>query len=239
MFLKTSRIDLRPVNLPGPLGGLLLVVEGPDAVGKGSVIQELHTQAEAQGNEVEKFFMGSTELGRWIYDVAPSDGVDKTAGAFLFLASLRQVMIEKIAPTIKAGKLVIMDRFLLSTAIYQSRVLQALPISILMDAAQIIQQEGGVVPSLYAVLHADERVFEERLKRAGTPSDFDKNQELQKNVRALYRSPLILADFIRRLSCGHPVPQTMLDTTVVQPKEIAAQILKDLASIREQQIAKL
>lgn len=102
--------------------GALIVLEGAEGVGKTTQLWRLAERARRAGLEVEVVREpGGTPLGdeirRLLLD-APLHIVPR-AEALLFMASRAQLVENVIRPALSAGKLVLTDRFFLSTYAYQ------------------------------------------------------------------------------------------------------------------------
>ncbi len=107
-----------------PDKGLFISFEGSEGVGKTTQIQRLADHFRKQGREVIiSREPGGTPLGediRHLLKHADSgQGMVPRAELLLFAASRAQHVDELIVPAIKAGKVVICDRFLDSTTVYQ------------------------------------------------------------------------------------------------------------------------
>lgn len=105
------------------LAGKFIVFDGPDGSGKGTQIRLLTGRLRAAGLEVTLARdPGGTEIGDRIrnvllgYDLSKMDVRCET---FLFMASRAQLVGEVIDPAIKAGHVVICDRFISATCAYQ------------------------------------------------------------------------------------------------------------------------
>ena len=105
------------------LRGKFLVFDGPDGCGKSTQRELLGRKLTALGSEVVHCkdpggtFFGD-EIRRILleHDLA---GMDVRCEAFLFMASRAQLVGEKIAPALAAGKTVLCDRFISATCAYQ------------------------------------------------------------------------------------------------------------------------
>ena len=112
--------------------GLFITFEGGEGSGKSTQISALKKRLEEAGREViETREPGGTQLGESIrhllqYDEA-GKGMSAESELLLFAASRAQHVRELIAPALAAGKIVLCDRFLDSSAIYQgvARVIDA------------------------------------------------------------------------------------------------------------------
>ncbi len=100
--------------------GLFIALEGGEATGKTTTAQTLKERLEAEGYEVvitrEPGGIPSAEAIRSaIMDYA----VDPKSELLLYLAARREHLVEKVIPAIEAGKVVITDRFYISSLVYQ------------------------------------------------------------------------------------------------------------------------
>lgn len=105
--------------------GRLIVFEGVEGVGKSTQITLLLDRLEAAGvPHVALREPGGTPLGdeirRLLLDPARSDDIAPRAEALLFMASRAQLVESEIRPALAAGKVVVLDRFFLSTYAYQA-----------------------------------------------------------------------------------------------------------------------
>lgn len=103
--------------------GIFITLDGGDGVGKSSQAARLRDLLESSGKPVLLCHdPGTTRLGESVRAILlRSEGVEIGAMGemFLFMAARAQMMEEIILPALEAGKVVIADRFLLSTLVYQ------------------------------------------------------------------------------------------------------------------------
>lgn len=104
--------------------GLFITFEGGEGSGKSTQILALKKRLEAIGREViETREPGGTPLGESIRHLLQHDeagnGMSAESELLLFAASRAQHVRELIAPALADGKIVLCDRFLDSSAIYQ------------------------------------------------------------------------------------------------------------------------
>lgn len=103
--------------------GRFVTVEGCDGVGKSTQVRMLRERLEREG--VDAVFTrepGGTPLAEKIRQIildARNSEMDDVTELFLYEASRRQHVAEKIEPCLNAGKLVVCDRFVDSTLAYQ------------------------------------------------------------------------------------------------------------------------
>lgn len=102
--------------------GLFIVFEGPDKSGKSTQARFLADTLRAQGRKVlHTREPGGTSVAEGVRKVLldPALTIDPLAELFLYEASRAQHTNEKIIPALKAGKIVISERFTMSTDAYQ------------------------------------------------------------------------------------------------------------------------
>ena len=155
--------------------GRLLVLEGAEGAGKSTQIAMLAHDLRARG--VPHLLVrepGGTPVGERIRETLldPAHEVGGVAEALLFLASRAELVSSVIRPALDEGRLVIADRFFLSTYAYQigGRGLPEEPVR----AANALAT-GGLIPDLTIVLRhrsadglarADRRGSRDRIERA-------------------------------------------------------------------------
>lgn len=105
--------------------GTFISFEGPDGAGKTSVINEIyHDMTSRLG--YQKVLLtrepGGNRISEQIRDVLFDDqntNMDARTEALLFAAARRQHIVEDIEPALKAGKVVLSDRYIDSSVAYQ------------------------------------------------------------------------------------------------------------------------
>jgi dTMP kinase len=104
--------------------GLFITFEGGEGCGKSTQIAALKARLEALGKTVvQTREPGGTALGESVRNLLQYDdagqGMSPEAELLLFAASRAQHVRELIAPAIAEGQIVLCDRFLDSTTVYQ------------------------------------------------------------------------------------------------------------------------
>ena len=103
--------------------GLFIVMEGPDGSGKTTQIEQLSEYLTRLGRTcLITREPGGTGIGEQIRQVIldpDNKGMSEVTEMLLYAAARAQLMKEKIVPAIEAGQVVLSDRFLDSSLVYQ------------------------------------------------------------------------------------------------------------------------
>jgi len=102
--------------------GIFIVLEGPDRSGKSTQAELLKKWLEGLGREVVVTREpGGTRLSEQIRAILldPKSEIEPMTELFLYETSRIKHTLEKILPALKAGKVIISDRYTLSTTAYQ------------------------------------------------------------------------------------------------------------------------
>ena len=156
--------------------GLFITFEGPDGSGKTSVIKGLIPKLTSV---VKKEIMITREPGgsriaekirELILDPEHLE-MDSRTEALLYAASRRQHLIEKVIPALKADQVVICDRFVDSSLVYQgwARGIGMTEVATINEFAT-----EGVVPDITFYLDIDAKEGLERIKRARESRQYDR-----------------------------------------------------------------
>lgn len=151
--------------------GLFITLEGPDGSGKSTIIKLIGDYLQKKGIE---FIMtrepGGTSIGEDIRHIILDNKNTDMGGeteALLYAASRAQHVHEKILPALDSGKLVLCDRFVLSSLAYQGvgRGLGIDRVKMINDFAL-----SGLYPDLILFFHIDPEITLKR-KTSGTDGD--------------------------------------------------------------------
>ncbi|MEM9157606.1 MAG: dTMP kinase [Verrucomicrobiota bacterium] len=144
--------------------GKLFTFEGSEGSGKSTQIELLADELEGMGHEVVVTREpGGTQIGEEIRHLlihnSAGEKMTPEAELLLFAAARAQLVREVMVPALSAGKIVLCDRFLDSTTVYQgaARSISSDPVSFINQFAV-----GNVVPDLTFILDVP---VEESLKR--------------------------------------------------------------------------
>ncbi len=176
--------------------GLFITFEGPDGSGKSTQIKLLAEHLQGLGQSV---FVtrepGGTEIGEQIRNIivhnSKGDEMCAETELFLFAAARAQLVRQVIAPALVEGTIVLSDRFLDSSTVYQgiARNLASDPVQQINHFAV-----GNVMPDLTLILDVPTEVSLQRirLRASDLPDRMEReNAEFFGKVRAGY---LLLAE---------------------------------------------
>lgn len=134
-----------------------MVFEGGDGVGKSTQVSLLarwfRSPEGGARTVVETREPGGTDLGRQIRELLQDGGdgdVDPKAEALLYAADRAQHMVTVVQPALERGDVVVQDRFVDSSIVYQGRV-RGLGVEVAHLSEWVT---GGILPDLTIVLDA-------------------------------------------------------------------------------------
>lgn len=103
--------------------GLFVTLEGGEGSGKTTLALKMKETLEKEGFEVVLTREpGGVKVAEDIRSVIMSGDMDATTQAFLFAAARREHLVEKVLPALERGAIVICDRFVHSSLVYQGVV---------------------------------------------------------------------------------------------------------------------
>ena len=152
--------------------GLFISFEGSEGCGKSTQIQHLAARLGGLGKSVLLTREpGGTEIGEQLRELLQFSQAGHALCAetelLLFTASRAQLVREKILPALAAGTIVVADRFLDSTTVYQGVARRLAPPQV---AAINRFAVGDCLPDITFILDLDPAVARTRLAaRAGSP----------------------------------------------------------------------
>lgn len=156
--------------------GLFIVIEGIDGTGKSTQASSLGEWFRAQGREV--VVSREPTAGPWgkkVRESAASGRLSPEEELEYFLNDRRQHVEELIAPSLAAGKVVILDRYYFSTMAYQG--------ARGFDPSEIRRQNEAFapVPDRLLILDLDVDSALERIgARGDTANEFEKRDNLER-----------------------------------------------------------
>ena len=168
--------------------GFFISFEGSEGCGKSTQIRTLVESLRAAGHDpVLVREPGGTPIGEHIRHLlqhsTDGDGMTPEAELLLFAASRAQLVRQTILPALAAGRVVISDRFLDSTTVYQG-VARNIP----ADQVAAINRfaAGPRLPDVTFLLDMNPTDGFERLRRRAQPDD--KRDRMEEEPPAFYES---------------------------------------------------
>ena len=184
--------------------GLFIVIEGIDGTGKSTQAKRLGEWFTAQGREV--VLSREPTAGPWGKKVRESGDTGRLSAEDelqYFLNDRRQHVEELIAPSLAAGKIVILDRYYFSTMAYQG--------ARGFDPAIIRQKNEAFapVPDLLLIMDLDVDAALARIGARGDPAnEFEKRENLER-CREIFLS--LQNEKFARVISAHGTPEEVAD----------------------------
>lgn len=151
--------------------GKFIVIEGPNGVGKSTIIESLNNKLRETSFQVVTTKEPTySELG--IYIRKNQDMYRKEVLACLVVANRYEHIETVIRPAILEGKVVLSDRYFPSSLVYQG--MDGLDSDFVHGLNQKI-----IVPDLTVFLYADENLLKSRLKQRSEITRFERDQQLE------------------------------------------------------------
>ena len=178
------------------MNGKFIVFEGPDGSGKTTIIKKVKEILEKQDLSISYYREpGGTDISEKIRSIIIDNDnylMDPKTEALLFASSRAQLVAEKIIPDLKEGKIVICDRFVMSSLLYQGlgRNLGIDNIKNINDFAT-----GGIKPDLTLFFNIDYKTALER-KRANFSPDRLENEDFSFH-KTIFDGYLEMADLYK------------------------------------------
>ena len=194
---------------------MFITLDGGDGCGKSTQIHRLAEKLQSQGHDVVCCRdPGSTPLGDAVRNILLNRHELQIADiteVFLFSAARAQLVREVIRPALENGKIVLADRFLISTFVYQCYA-GGVPESVLesITAAAV----GETLPDLGIVLDIP---YEIALQRIGDRAEPDRMERKGEEYHRLVREGFL------EYAAAEPRRYVVIDATP-SPDEVAAAI---------------
>ena len=166
--------------------GKLIAVDCPNGAGKTTIIQELKKELEKR--RIEACFTKEptdNELGCFVREYA--ERFDGISVACLVAADRYQHLRDEIVPQLEKGKIVITDRYVLSSLILQ-RMDEVSEEFILALNNEIVQ------PDLQIAVFADRDVIQNRLKERSCLTRFEKGNKTNKELEYMEKGIQVLQE---------------------------------------------
>ncbi|SHK39662.1 dTMP kinase [Thermocrinis minervae] len=162
--------------------GYLISFEGIDGSGKTTLSRMLYEHLLKEGHKVSLYRdPGSTELAENIRKLILENDMDPTTELLLFEAARSSLVWEKILPDLREGKIILLDRFIDSTVVYQGfgKEINLGTVNILNHIST-----RSIKPDLTIIINIPLEKAVERLKTS--KSRFEQDLEYLRKVRDAY-----------------------------------------------------
>ena len=179
--------------------GLFIVLEGPEGSGKSTLQAPLADRMRACGvHPVVVREPGGTRAGEIARDALldPEHPVSPVAELFLFLAARAELVATVIAPALAAGRVVLSDRFVLSTDAYQMAG-RGLPLEVVGPANRAAA--AGLEPDLTLILDLPPEVGRARQVAAGKRLDRLDAESMELHQRVIAHDLAVQGDRVRHV----------------------------------------
>jgi dTMP kinase len=194
--------------------GIFIVLEGPDRSGKSTQAALLKEWLEARGREVVVTREpGGTRLSEQIRRILldPESSIEPMTELFLYETSRIKHTLEKIIPALKAGKVIISDRYTLSTTAYQGygRGLDLKTVETLNRIATL-----DLKPDITVVFDMPDRIFAQREHLRAGRDRIEREPDLfRRRVNRAYKL-LARRPGITRVDAGRSIDAIQADIRV-------------------------
>jgi len=182
--------------------GAFIVLEGPDGVGKTTAVRGLAERIQAEyGCEVVCLREpGGTRLGEIVRTYLKEEGgADGLVDLLLFSAARRKLLLDQVTPALEAGKVVLSDRFVLSTYAYQGGGLGVEDATIDAVSSLVL---SGLKPDVTLLLHLDQDEWDRRIEQRAEGRDRYEQKAFLATVRDRYMELASRMDDVRLVSAA-------------------------------------
>jgi len=200
--------------------GMLISFEGSEGSGKTTQVSRMATFCEDSGYDViVTREPGGTEIGEEIRHLlmhaSSGSKMHPETELLLFASSRAQLVREVILPALQDGKIILCDRFLDSTTVYQGvgRQIAREPVHIINTFAV-----GNLIPDITIVVDVPAEIGLERIKHRVTDMPDRMEQENIEFYRKVREGYLMLAQ---------AMPERFIVTDGTKPRSVIANELWD------------
>ena len=172
--------------------GFFIAIDGPNGAGKTVLLEEIEKSMKKRIKDKNIQFYKTKEptnsvLGKFVRDI--SEVVTGNSLACLVSADRYEHLKNEIIPELKKGKIVITDRYILSSLILQ--VMDGVKESFILNLNSKI-----IKPDLQLAIFAEEEIIQNRLKQRDKLTRFEKNNQSRKEINNMKKG----IDKLRKLN---------------------------------------
>lgn len=154
--------------------GFFVAIDGPNGVGKTTLLEEIEKIIKSKNVQLYKTKEPTNSiLGKFIREI--SEEINGDTLACLVSADRYEHLKNEIIPELKKGKIVITDRYILSSLILQ--VMDGVKESFILNLNSKI-----IKPDLQLAIFAEEEIIQNRLKQRDKLTRFEKNNQSKKEI---------------------------------------------------------
>lgn len=187
MFVLDKSLEDLMINRPRKL----IVFEGINGAGKTTVHKALKERMGGRGDVVFSGEPTDSEYGKRVREALRDGGVSEAELLFLFMQDRIEHVRNVIIPALKEGKVVVLDRYYLSTVAYQTD--QFFPLGELLFLNSLFSPTPDLV--VYFEVPVEEAL--ERLRNRGQGLSVFEKEEKLREVAGNYERVLGYFDVVR------------------------------------------
>ena len=196
--------------------GSFIVIEGPDGSGKTTIALRLKEILSEKYDIVHTREPGGIDIAEQIRNIIldpKNTAMEAKTEALLYAASRRQHLVEKVIPALKRGSIVLCERFVYSSLVYQGYA-RGLGIDAVYDINRFAI--GDTMPDLVLYLDVDEKTGLSRVNSRGNKDRLDGESN----------------DFHKKVVEGYQlIKERFSDFKVVDASRSADEVLEDCLDI--------
>ena len=196
--------------------GSFIVIEGPDGSGKTTIALRLKEILSEKYDIVHTREPGGIDIAEQIRNIIldpKNTAMEAKTEALLYAASRRQHLVEKVIPALKRGSIVLCERFVYSSLVYQGYA-RGLGIDAVYDINRFAI--GDTMPDLVLYLDVDEKTGLSRVNSRGNKDRLDGESR----------------DFHKKVVEGYQlIKERFSDFKVVDASRSADEVLEDCLDI--------
>ena len=168
--------------------GFFVAIDGPNGVGKTTLLEEIEKIIKSKNVQLYKTKEPTNSiLGKFIREI--SEEINGDTLACLVSADRYEHLKNEIIPELEKGKIVITDRYILSSLILQ--VMDGVKESFILNLNSKI-----IKPDLQLAIFAEEEIIQNRLKQRDKLTRFEKNNQSKKEINNMKKG----IDKLRKLN---------------------------------------